>query len=89
MFSTPTKAFGSGWYASPRPSSPPVRWWGFFATSTEPACANARVTMAKAIPPTRRTTGPRTSGSRSPTPAVKSTADANDQFHFVIAMSQT
>ena len=55
-----------------RPSSPPVRLFGFFCTSTAPACANASVTIAKAIPPTRRLTAPTTSGSDDPDESVTS-----------------
>ena len=54
MLRTPTKKSGIASKLSPSPSSPPVSPFGFFCTSTWPACANASVTIAKAIPPTRR-----------------------------------
>ena len=47
-------------------------WRGFFWTSVEPASAKASVTIANAIPLTRRLTAPSTSGSSRPTSATKS-----------------
>ena len=55
----------------------------------EPAWANASVTIANAIPPTRRLTAPVTSGSTSPTNAVKRIDGQNPQCHLVIAIPAT
>ena len=68
MFTTPTNASGIASKFRPSPSSPPVSPFGFFCTSTVPACANASVTIANAIPLTRRLIAPSTSGTTIPTP---------------------
>ena len=87
MFTTPTSEDGSFSYASGSPSSPPVRLFGFFCTSTTPACANASVTIAKAIPLTRRLTEPTTIGSTSPTASVTRTACQSSQRSSAIAIT--
>jgi hypothetical protein len=69
------------------PSSPPVQARGFLSTRIEPASANARVTIANAIPPTRRLTEPRITGSTIATAAVKASAAGRLQSHFVVAIA--
>ena len=86
MFTTPTKKSGIGSKFSPSPSSPPVSSSGFFCTSTWPACANASVTIAKAIPLTRRLIAPSASGTRMPTPTTTSSVVARPHSHFVSAI---
>jgi hypothetical protein len=83
---TPTKASGIGSKLSPRPSSPPVSPSGFFCTSTCPACANASVTIANAIPPTRRLIPPSRSGTTIPTKATASSEGTKPHSHFVNAI---
>ena len=70
------------------PSPPPRRSspFGFFCTSTVPACAKASVTIANAMPLTRRLTAPRRSGTRSPTTATRSSVGASPHSHFVSAI---
>ena len=89
MFRTPTKKSGSGSKFSPSPSSPFVHCFGFLCTSTSPAWANASVTIANAIPPTRRLTEPSTSGSASATTATKPNVCHIPHSHFVSAMFVT
>ena len=86
MLRTPTKKSGIASKLSPSPSSPPVSPSGFFCTSTWPACANASVTIANAIPPTRRLTAPSTSGTRIPAAATTSSDWAKPHSHFVSAI---
>ena len=54
--------------------------------STAPACAKASVTIANAIPATRRLTKPRTFASTNATAIVKSTASQKLQCQSVMAM---
>jgi hypothetical protein len=61
--------------------------FGFFCTSTAPACANASVTIAKAIPPTRRLIAPTTTGSAIPTSAVSASDCQSDQRSSAIAIT--
>ena len=89
MFSTPTKKSGSGSKSSPSPSSPPVSLSGFFETRIAPAWANASVTIAKAIPVTRRLIAPTTRGTSSPTAAVSASALHIPKPQCVIAMFVT
>jgi hypothetical protein len=51
----------------------------------EPTCAVARVTIAKAMPDTRRATAPTTRGSRMPTAVVTSSAVPRLRPNSVIA----
>ncbi len=66
----------------PKPSSPPVHLCGFLKARIEPACANASVTIANAIPPTRSETAPSTSGSTRPTSAVNASDGKKPQCHL-------
>ncbi len=85
MLKTPTIQLGRWSKLTPTPSSPPVHSRGFFPTSVKPASANASVTIAKAMPLTRRLTAPRTSGSSRPTSAMKASVGAIPHPHFVVA----
>ena len=51
---------------SDSPSSPPVIRPGSRTTRIDPACANAKVTMARAMPETRSEIAPNTKASRVP-----------------------
>ena len=69
------------------PSSPPVSPRGFVWTMTFPACANASVTIANAIPVTRRLTAPSTSGTAIATTARRASAAGRLQSHSVRAIA--
>jgi hypothetical protein len=67
---TPTRSAGTCVVSSGMPSSPPVRPPGLRRISTEPACANASVTIANEIPVTRSASDPTVAASTRPTTSV-------------------
>ncbi len=81
------KASGSFSKSTATPSSPPVQPCGFLSTRIEPASANARVTIAKAIPATRRLTAPRTSESTIVAAAVNASVFGRLQSHFDVPIA--
>ena len=89
MLRTPTKASGISSKFKPVPSSPPVQPYGFFCTSTVPACAKASVTIANAIPLTRRLTAPSTSGSTTATSATNASVVRSPHSQRVSATAVT
>ena len=89
MLRTPTNASGISSKFSPIPSSPPVHPYGFFCTRTVPACANASVTIAKAIPPTRRLTAPSTRGTAIPTATSRPSVGQSPHSQRVSAIAVT
>ena len=89
MLSTPTKKSGRASTSRTIPSSPPVRPAGFVWTITVPAWAKASVTIAKAIPATRRLTAPNTSGTATATTASSASVAGRPHSHSVSAIAGT
>ena len=87
MLRTPTNASGSASNATGVPSSPPVQPFGFLSTRIDPASANASVTIANAIPPTRRLTNPSTNGRTTPTTATSASVLPRLHSHRVVAIA--
>ena len=85
-FATPTRRSGTPERVSALPSSPPVRSPGLRSTMMDAACAKARVTMAKAIPPTRKEIAPTTRASTVVPANASSAASHSGNDHDAIDM---
>ena len=64
-----------------------VHLYGFLKARIEPACANASVTIANAMPVTRSDTALSTAATTSPTTAVNPTDSQKPQCQRVIAIA--